>query len=538
MRRAWRPGRLRAGLERLFGAVLALVALAHWTGAALGQELTDIAPAARAAITVEPGVIVRTAMPATLFGFNINHYHFQQDLWREARRQPDPAIVEALRPFRGALYRYPGGLVANRFWWQEAIGPVAERGLQRAVGYDAGTRVLFGLEEYLNFVGAVGGHPWYVVNLVGWDRSAMIQELSEREVAASNAGLATFFKIRGAVLPRLRYYQLGNELDRSDYQWPAEKYVQRARSSIDAIRAVDPEARFVAFLRDFDWTYSGGDRDGSVSRYQDLITQVMDGLPDVNDISFQFYYDDPGMDRAHKQIPWRIQQLRRAMAVAAARRNGKTPTVWITEHARGINIRAGQSMTRAAVTSNLAAALSTADFLIALAQIPEIQGAAWHGLNAGPWQLFDATIDKRDLSPRPVYFGLRVLRAIDLPIVLGTRTRSPGLSGYAGGYDVRGVAFTEPGARRLGLWAVNRAPRPTEVEFVHPEWRNQSITVRHYFLAGRDGVNPDDTTLEPSVELEPIAQRLRFSDQGTLMLELPPASVSSFMIEKSDTLQQ
>lgn len=523
---------LRFKLRRFAARTFAVVATALWSAIAVGQEFTDIVPAERAAIIVDPGVVVRSALPPTLFGFNVNHYHFQQDLWQADRQRVNPAVVQALQPFKGALYRYPGGLLANRFWWQEAVGPLADRGRQRAVAWEEGTQVLFGVEEYLNFVASVGGQPWYVLNLVGWDRKEMIRELPESEIAASNAGLATFVKLRGTGLPRLRYYQLGNELDRAEYQWPTEKYVQRARSSMNAILTVDPEARFVAFLRDFDWTYKGGEFDGSVSRYQDLIRDVLKALPDVNDFSMHFYYDDPGMDQQFKQIPWRLKQFRRAMAVAAAQRDGKTPNVWITEHARGVNLRAGSGMTRAPLTSNLSATLSTSDFLIALAQIPEVQGASWHGLNAGPWQLFDATIASKDLRPRPIYYGLRVLRTVDLPIVLGTRTRSPNRSGYGGGYDVRGAAFTDASGQRLGVWAVNRAARSTEVDLVLPEWRNRQVTVRHYFVAGRDGVNPDDAALEPTVELEPRAQDLRFSDQGSLTLRLPPASVSSFVMEK------
>ena len=49
-----------------------------------------------------------------------------------------------------------------------------------------------------------------------------------------------------------RYYELGNELDRSEYQWSHEKYIERARGTIEAIGEVDQDARFVAFLREFD----------------------------------------------------------------------------------------------------------------------------------------------------------------------------------------------------------------------------------------------------------------------------------------------
>ena len=90
-----------------------------------------------------------------------------------------------------------------------------------------------------------------------------------------------------------RNYQLGNELDRAEYQWPVEKYVERSQLTMNAISEVDPDARFVAFLRDFDWTYKGTQRLRGKSKFTDLIPEVLQGLPAVNDFSLHFYYDDP-----------------------------------------------------------------------------------------------------------------------------------------------------------------------------------------------------------------------------------------------------
>ena len=55
MSRSSRFRPLRGGFKRLVAEWFAHVALALWTGAALGQEFTDIAPADRAAIIVAPG---------------------------------------------------------------------------------------------------------------------------------------------------------------------------------------------------------------------------------------------------------------------------------------------------------------------------------------------------------------------------------------------------------------------------------------------------------------------------------------------------
>lgn len=496
--------------------------------AASGADGLTVEPAERAVIVVEADIAVRNELPATLFGFNVQHYNFQNDLWQKGEHAADERVTEALRFFPGALYRYPGGLVANRFWWEESVGPVADRAAQKIVSFAPAGRVLFGVEEYVDFVDSVGGQPWYVLNLSGWDSEAMFRELPEQTIAESNAQLAKLLKKELGDTPR--YYQLGNELDRADYQWPHDKYVKRARSTISAIHAVDPDARFIAFLREFDWQYRGTARQSGVSKYQQFIADVLQGLPSVNDFSLHFYYDDPGMQEKSKQIPWRLQQFQRAIDAASQQRDGKTPNVWITEHARGLNMAAGKPMQRARFTSNQAAAVSTGDILIALAQMPAVKGAAWHGLNAGPWQLFDATTRYNDLRPRPVYWGLRVLRALNLPVVLRTTTRSPNRSGYAGGYDVRAVGFASDTGDALGLWVVNRASEETAVELRVASWKGRPVEIRHRYLAGDAGVDADDLRLTPEIELDPPVSNKTFSGSGSLQIALPPSSVSSLLI--------
>jgi hypothetical protein len=192
-------------------------------------------------------------------------------------------------------------------------------------------------------------------------------------------------------------------------------------------------------------------------------------------------------------------------------------------------------MKRAQLTSNLSAAISTADFLIGLAQMPAVRGAAWHGLNAGPWQLFDATIRHRDLRPRPVYFGLRALRAVDLPVVLAARTASPDTSGY--GYDVRAAAFTDPERDALGIWAVNRSRRPQPLRVSFLPWKGTEIEGRHHFLAGEPGVDADDPDIELDIELDPTPFKGRFSQAGVLDVELPPSSVSGLVFSRTGAAQ-
>jgi len=482
-------------------------------------------------ILVESERVIRDEFPSQLFGFNINHYAFEDDFVDTNGDIPE-RVTNDLKPLEGIRYRYPGGLVANRFWWEAAVD--AEDGeprtSQKKVAHETARPVRFGVNEYLDFVELVGGKPWYVLNLVGWDKKEMIKELPAEDMAASNAKLAGLLLER-ALDDSPRYYQLGNELDRAEYQWPVEKYVERSQLTMNAIHEVDPDARFVAFLRDFDWTYKGMERLRGKSKFTDLIPEVLQGLPSVDDFSLHFYYDDPDTKQKIKTIERRMRQFQLAIEAARESRNGNMPNIWITEHARGVDLPRGRAMDRADRTGNLYGTVSTADFLIAISQVPEIKGAFLHGLNAGPWQVFDASIRHHDLRPRPVYWGMRILRAVDYELTLATATQQgEASSGYLGGYDVRAAGFSNAERSELGLWVANRAPQtvPAEVQFTPLAGR--SVIVEHNHISLPDGGELEDPKLDPELITAADGVCRRFSDQGVLTMQLPAGSVSGIRI--------
>jgi len=482
-------------------------------------------------ILVDSESVLRDEFPSQLFGFNINHYAFEDDFVGKDGEIPE-RVSNDLKSLEGIRYRYPGGLVANRFWWQAAVDTAdgEPRISQKKVAHESARPVRFGVNEYLDFVELVGGKPWYVLNLVGWDRTEMIKELPAQQMAASNAKLAALLLAR-AVDDSPRYYQLGNELDRAEYQWPAEKYVERSQLTMSAIKEVDPDARFVAFLRDFDWTYKGVERLRGQSKFTDLIPEVLQGLPSVNDFSLHFYYDDPDNKKKIKSIARRMQQFQHAIKAARDSRDGVMPNIWITEHARGVDLPRGRAMDRADLTGNLYGTISTADFLIAISQVPEIKGAFLHGLNAGPWQVFDASIRHHDLRPRPVYWGMRILRSVDYDLTLATETQQgEAISGYLGGYDVRAAGFSNVERSELGLWVANRALQvvPADVQFAPLAGR--SVIVAHNHISLPDGGEVEDPKLDPELITQAKGVCHRFSDQGVLALQLPAGSVSGIKI--------
>ncbi len=477
-------------------------------------------------IIIDDGTVLREQLPDELFSININYRAFQRQLWDKSNMQMRPGIVDYLKPLGPAFYRYPGGLVANSYMWGGAVGPVAQRTDQLTVFKDPAQKAYFGLDEYLQFLDDTNGRFFYVLNIVGADSRRPLSQSQPAAVADNNAKLAKYVMAR--VDDQTRYYQLGNELDRGHYEWPAPKYIARAKATMDAVAKVDKDARFVAFMRDFTLKYKH-DKSRAPSKPEDYLKEVMNGLPGVTDYSLHHYYDGVRKDGKSRTVTFWMRLLRNSIEHYRSIR-GEDPSIWITEHGRQMSSnQPGRDLTKQ-YTSNLGAAISTADYLIMIAQVPQIKGAVWHGLNAGPWQLFDADVQYNDFRPRPIYYGLKVLRSMDLPKVLQTRTASANTSGNKCGYDIRSVAFTNEDNSALGLWAVNHSSKPQEVTVVYKPFSSKTVDVAQGYISGPDGVDADDLSLKFKEEIMSQSSKGSFSQQGRIKLVLPPSSVSTIRI--------
>ena len=121
---------------------------------------------------------------------------------------------------------------------------------------------------------------------------------------------------------------------------------------------------------------------------------------------------------------------------------------------------------------------------------------------------------------------------MDLPVVLATRTSSTNISNYQGGYDVRGVGFRDNDSQALGVWIVNRAKQQVQAELEYLPFKGAVVSAMHTYLAAPKGVDPDALQLEPSWVSEPTKLKMRFSNTGTIVLDLPPSSISTLVFRK------
>ena len=226
-----------------------------------------------------------------------------------------------------------------------------------------------------------------------------------------------------------------------------------------------------------------------------------------------------------------VDRVRQAVSIAASVRGTKPLNVWITEHSRRLVVNKENKQMAKTYTTNLQAALSTADFFTAMAQIPEVKSTCLQALNGVGRQIFDASVRYGDLRPRPVYWAKRVLNYGRQGAVLSTSTKSPSTSGYPGGYDVSAVALAN-GTDRITVWVVNRASTSMDSEILYLPLKGQVVEMQHYYLAGKSGIDADEVGDDYQLDIQPAWKQAEFSDNGVLFVRLPPSSVSTFVVRR------
>ncbi|MBV5336468.1 MAG: hypothetical protein J0653_00175, partial [Deltaproteobacteria bacterium] len=89
-----------------------------------------------------------------MFGFNVPWRDFQTYYMRNGVVRDD--LYPYLTPFKGAVYRYPGGNPTNNFEWKKTVGSVSVRTAMLA-DYNNSSVPTFGLDEFGAMLNKVGG---------------------------------------------------------------------------------------------------------------------------------------------------------------------------------------------------------------------------------------------------------------------------------------------------------------------------------------------------------------------------------------------
>ncbi|WP_018261626.1 alpha-L-arabinofuranosidase [Methylobacterium sp. WSM2598] len=174
-----------------------------------------------------------------LFGANVEWIRNAQGLWNPATRSLDADMLALAKAAGVSVLRFPGGGWSDSYDWRNGVGPQASRPRSpHAPGEPEESPNVIGTDEIIEAARRIDADLLITLNL-GSGTPALAAEWA-RYVRA---------RIGPDARPRVTW-ELGNELymeqDISRGQTDPQTYVQRARATIAAVRAVDPAARFYA----------------------------------------------------------------------------------------------------------------------------------------------------------------------------------------------------------------------------------------------------------------------------------------------------
>jgi len=467
--------------------------------------------------------IARNSLPPALFSFNMNWVSFQEGFFKDGTVRRE--IIDWLRPFHGAMYRYPGGALANVFEFRKSIGLSSSRSTQISFKNKPAIAKL-GSFEYLNFVSSVGGVPFITANLRGtstnnWTLDQVVDNATDWALTINKG--KTPLKDRAEPICidpascHAYWWELGNELDFSGKLSPSD-YVVLANNVATHLKQSDPNLRVIPHTA----TAVFSEKRGGMSRANAFNEQVLRGTSEIADAyALHAYYDSSNIPRWLKYISKLEDEIR-------STRGGTSAPIFITEHARYAG-SFDESETR---TLNLEGALIMSDFLIGLFQMPFVDGAMWHVLgSAGPYRLFQR--DQEDIFPHAPYWALRALRAGALDQVLTTKTLSSRLPGIDYSSKVRAVLTRDTqNTQRFGLLIVNLADK-----VIHVNLRVHGMTDGTY-IGQRHAVS-GESLMVVNTPLHPNAISLNtdgFSFDYNIALggdfDIPKYSVIAYVFEK------
>lgn len=438
------------------------------------------------AVTVSTGTVLRKSIPRQLFGFNIVWRDFESG-YVTSNGIVKQEIIDWLKPFQGALYRYPGGSPGNWFEWRKTTGPVSARP-KVLFDWNQFYVAYFGVDEFLTFLEQVDGRGIYTHNIVGPYQKPLTGEEIAKESLDLMRYVSTFpaTKCVGGVGCRLAYWELGNEMDWPPFNWSGPTYAARANEVIAAAKTEFPSAQFVVHGKTTPWNKPTTTEQAN---FNADVAKLTDSA--VKTVAIHPYYDG-------YSVPEMDVYLKKLLSAWSA--VGKTPDLLITENARWPSVPpSGVWQDNWTLSMGVGGAISSVDFLLNALDNPPVSGMVWHALgSSGPWQLFHWDKASNTIFPSPVYWGFRTIREAYLDDLVGVSPVTTVSGKYWGGYDLRLSAMKSSLGSKVSLLGVNRGPAPVTIKV---NWATPSLPTDTFTVRGTTGESErvDNTVASPNL---------------------------------------
>jgi alpha-N-arabinofuranosidase len=353
-----------------------------------------------------------------------------------------PGMLERAVAIHPTVLRYPGGSQTDTYHWRLGLGALAARGENEHFNARRMQPTIMGTQEFLELCEATGAEALFSVNIA----SGTSEEAAAWVSYVNLTGVTS--RRTGRRLPRVRYWELGNEpylkdeAQRSLWLRP-EEFGRRAQDFIVAMRAVDPDILIGLPL-------TNDRRNGfPATPYPGFTRAVLAQVQArIDYVSLHDAYLPYGMEREHtpSELYWGAMAASRSVAadfedmrtLLRTLRPGAAWPIALTEYNALFTL--GRGATDDLVAAPVAA-LYIADLLRVLEQTPDVMLANYWSLS-GNWR-FGAI--RSDGETRPSYTVLALFDDLlhgDLltPAVQAERADTPSVGGSAA---VRGMPLVE-----------------------------------------------------------------------------------------------
>ena len=156
-------------------------------------------------------------------------------------------VLDAVRPLRIPLLRWPGGNFVSGYHWLDGVGPKDARPRRSELAWYAEESNRFGTNEFIEYCRAIDAAPFICVNM-GSGSMDEAQAWVEYCNGTGNTSWANLRREHGHPEPhRVTYWGLGNEMYGS---WQignmnAHDYVKKARAFAMVMKRTDPSIALV-----------------------------------------------------------------------------------------------------------------------------------------------------------------------------------------------------------------------------------------------------------------------------------------------------
>ncbi len=157
-------------------------------------------------------------------------------------------VLEAVRPLRIPILRWPGGNFVSGYHWLDGVGPKADRPRRMDLAWYAEESNRFGMDEFIQYCRAIDTEPYICVNM-GSGTMDEAQAWVEYSNSTRNTHWANLRRKHGYAEPYcVKYWGLGNEMYGS---WQvgsleAQDYVKKARAFAMVMKRTDPSIVLVS----------------------------------------------------------------------------------------------------------------------------------------------------------------------------------------------------------------------------------------------------------------------------------------------------